>query len=159
MFAGKSSYLIEKIRQHKMRGDRIKVLVPKIDIRSNNNILSHNNQYYPAEEFNYDIQEVDAIFIDEAQFIVGLKDYIKKYLKSDIKIYIAGLISDKFQETFGEIKDILCYASDIIFLKSICECGNLASFTIGGNTSNQIEIGNHYKPICNKCLLNAMVIQ
>ena len=75
---------------------------------------------------------------------------VEKYNKY---VYISGLDGDFKRKKFGNILDLIPISDEVIKLKSICKCGNAASFSRRiSNEKEQISIGNdNYEPVCRNC--------
>jgi thymidine kinase len=174
MFAGKSTYLINKANNLINCGveqDEILLINHSSDVRyDTNKICSHNGQKINSKSINNltDItnQILDTnslysnlkyVFIDEAQFFNDLYVSIKTLLMqntNDIHIFIGGLDSDYKQEPFynSRILELIPYASNIIKLNAKCfKCDNKAPFTKRITASSEtILVGgaDDYQPTC-----------
>jgi thymidine kinase len=156
MFAGKSCELIKRIRQLKVIERKYIVVKPIIDNRYENNmIVSHNFEkedcialHLLQDIFNYDINNVHSIFIDEAQFFTDLKENVLKLVENyNINVVITGLDGDSNRNKFGQIIDLIPFSTSCIKLKAcclICKDGTPAIFTHRKVDNNeQILIGNN----------------
>jgi len=174
MFAGKSTYLINKANNLINCGvEQYEILLinHSSDVRyDTNKICSHNGQKINSKSINNltDItkQILDTnslysnlkyVFIDEAQFFNDLYVSIKTLLMqntNDIHIFIGGLDSDYKQEPFynSRILELIPYASNIIKLNAKCfKCDNKAPFTKRITASSEtILVGgaDDYQPTC-----------
>jgi thymidine kinase len=173
MFAGKSTYLINKINDllatQTIQNGNILVINHSSDARYDiNKICSHdgikidcksfqnlNDAYNTLIETNT-WNNIKYIFIDESQFFNDLYDFVKTTLISTNKhIYIAGLDGDFKQESFknSKILDLIPWATSITKLNAKCYiCQNTAPYTKRLiNISNQtILVGGSetYQPVC-----------
>jgi thymidine kinase len=176
MFAGKSTYLINKatdlIDLGAMGLNQILLINHSSDSRyANNKICTHNGEKISAlsltnlsEIINEIISKspkykyLKYIFIDEGQFFNDLYESIKILLNANLnlQITICGLDGNFKQEPFtnSRILDLIPYATNIIKLNAKCSiCGNTAPFTKRiTNSSETILVGgaNDYQPSCIK---------
>lgn len=129
MFAGKTEELIRRIRRLEIANKKVLVFKPLIDTRySQSEIVSHNFSKSKAipiakasEIFDYLVDGVDCIVIDEAQFfdneIVDIVDYLAD---QEIRIIIAGLDRDFRGKPFGPMPYLLAIAEEVTKLTAIC---------------------------------------
>jgi thymidine kinase len=176
MFAGKSTYLINKANEllnNGVKQDEILLINHSSDVRyDTNKICSHNGEKINSKsvsnltEITINIinntknlySNLNYIFIDEAQFFNDLYKSIKSLLMqhtNTLHIYIGGLDSDYKQEPFynSRILELIPYASNIIKLNAKCfKCNNKAPFTkrITNYSNETILVGgaNDYQPTC-----------
>jgi thymidine kinase len=176
MFAGKSTYLINKANEllnNGVKHDEILLINHSSDVRyDTNKICSHNGEKINSKsvsnltEITINIinntknlySNLNYIFIDEAQFFNDLYKSIKSLLMqhtNTLHIYIGGLDSDYKQEPFynSRILELIPYASNIIKLNAKCfKCNNKAPFTkrITNYSNETILVGgaNDYQPTC-----------
>ena len=176
MFAGKSTYLINKANEllnNGVKQDEILLINHSSDIRyDTNKICSHNGEKINSKsvsnltEITINIinntknlySNLKYIFIDEAQFFNDLYKSIKSLLMqhtNTLHIYIGGLDSDYKQEPFynSRILELIPYSSNIIKLNANCfKCNNKAPFTkrITNYSNETILVGgaNDYQPTC-----------
>lgn len=169
MFSGKSSRLIQYIRQYKTLGSKLIVIKPSLDTRytNSNEICTHNHDkesciIYDKNTLNnifndmyYD--EYDVIIIEEGQFFSNLYDIVKKMTDIDKKkVYISALNGDSNRKNFGEIHKLIPLADNIEFLQSLCiDCrdGTLGIYSkrITDESSQILVAGNNkYKAVCRK---------
>jgi thymidine kinase len=159
MFAGKSTYLINKANNLINCGveqDEILLINHSSDVRyDTNKICSHNGQKINSKSINNlanitnqildgnnninisnnSYRKLKYIFIDEAQFFNDLYESIKTLLMQNangLHIFIGGLDSDYKQEPFynSHILELIPYAFNVIKLNAKCfKCDNKAPFT------------------------------
>ncbi len=173
MFSGKSSYLLKHAAA--ISPDQRLLLKPAIDTRySERQIVTHQGHVMNAHVLQ-SINDIDQylkpmpyhahsrithIFIDEGQFLPGLKDKILE-LMHDYHIMVAGLDLTFDKKRFGDILDLYPYADQWIHLKARCDsaltetkCSRKAQYTHRLVQSDQtILIGGHesYLPVCAEC--------
>ena len=170
MFSGKSSYLIENIKKSQKNDEKILVINHSIDKRYNENKITNHNQVsiecislsYLNNIFNYckdkniDLNSINHIYIDEAQFFTDLEKVVKLILStySSIKITCVGLDGDFKQQVFndGQLLKLIPYADNVKKLYSKCAyCGKKASFTKRKiESKEQVIVASKdiYEPVC-----------
>jgi thymidine kinase len=168
MFSGKSSYAMSYIRRQRAIGKQVLVIKPDIDTRYSDQhvIVTHNGEQLPCKLWDSqlpltptaDIENVDSVVIEEAQFFKELYSFVKWVLLAKRKnILLVGLDGDASQQTFGELLQCIPYATNVTKLHALCETcrdGTLAPFTKrrSENNDNQIDVGGveRYMPVCLK---------
>lgn len=164
MFSGKTSKLIDI---YNLKKDKHKCLVINyiFDKRYTNDdkIVSHDKEsincvcIQELEELtNSDkLYKAEYIFINEAQFFKDLKNwvlYVKIILEKNV--ILCGLDLDFKRERFGELMDLIEYASNVYHMKGKCEkCDKESLFTHRlVDNDNQVLIGSsEYIPVCKEC--------
>ena len=166
MFSGKTTYLIDKYNELIALNQHAIVINHSLDNRySNTEVVAHDGKkiaclnikhlkdlYNGHEDIFSD--ENKYILINEAQFFDDIVEMVillvEKYNKY---VFISGLDGDFKRKKFGNILDLIPISDEVIKLKSICKCGNAASFSRRiSNEKEQISIGNdNYEPVCRNC--------
>lgn len=175
MFAGKSTYLINKARDlinQEVALDQILIVNHSSDSRyDTNKICSHNGDKIDS----YSVGLLDQLntllpinsliskkylLIDEAQFFPDLHETVIKTMQlfkqhdRSIIIYLFGLDGDYKQEQFNQsrILELIPYSSSVTKLLARCHiCQSNAPFTKRIISSDaQILVGgsNEYQPVC-----------
>ena len=166
MFAGKSSLLIKKIRLLNVLEKKYLVIKPIFDNRySSDNIVSHDMVKENClalkninNIFNYNIIDINTIFIDEAQFFTNLVETVLRLVEeNNINVFIVGLDGDSNRCKFGEILDLIPLCDTITKLNAfcnICKDGTYAKFTkrLVSNKHQKLIGTNEYIPVCRKHL-------
>lgn len=170
MFAGKSSFLINKANDLLNSGTHISEILlinHSSDARyDTNKICSHNSHKISALSLNnlrdlgiqiqIQYKNIKYIFIDEGQFFNDLYESVKALLrtKNNLQIFICGLDGDYKQEPFtnSRILELIPYATNITKLNANCSyCGKTAPFTKRITKSSEtILVGgaDDYQPVC-----------
>jgi len=173
MFAGKTSYLIDKcdtcenpiIINHCFDTRYSDTYLSSHDIVSEHKVIKSNT----LAEFNIDWiikNNVRNLFINEGQFFTDILPWVKTIVKGlytheganegahMCNIYICGLDGDYKQDPFGDFLHIIPYCNNVVKLTARCDCGTPALYTMR-TTSNTdiIAVGNEnmYRPICRGC--------
>ena len=106
-------------------------------------------------------QNVDCLFIDEAQFLkkAQVKQLVEVVDELRIPVLAYGLRTDFLGETFEGSHYLLAWADKLSELKTVCHCGRKATFVVrmdeNGNAVNagdQVQIGGNdrYESMCRK---------
>lgn len=177
MGSAKSLDLIRAEYNYRERGMETIVFIPKIDTRSNSNVLSRLGVNVPAIQISssdnvYDIvarevnlkkRKIKAVFIDEVHFlaeehidqITDIADFI------GIPVLCYGLRTDFRNKLFKASKRLLEVADELEEIKAMCDCGRKAICTarfvdgVPVNKGDQIFIGDQeYKSFCRTCYKN-----
>ena len=163
MFSGKTTELVRRLKRYEVIGKRILVINSSKDTRCLEHVLrTHDNMKFDCiktnnlNELNYD--KVDIIAIDEAQFFIGLKVFVKKALVDGKTIILTGLDGDYKQDKIGEILDCIPLADKVFKLSAMCmECmdGTHGPFTKRIVNSDKVELvggKEMYMAVCRKHL-------
>lgn len=172
MFSGKSSRLLDIIREHKVLGRRILAVSHTRDNRySSGSISTHNREMYPCTKASSlaflrdtDLSQTDLLVIEEGQFFEDLSRVIleiaDKYI--GLKIAVATLDLDFNREIWPNVSDLILLADIKIHTRALCiDCNNglrIASFTHLKNDvskptgSGNVLVGSDdmYSALCRK---------
>jgi len=167
MFAGKTSELLKRILWAKHQDKKIIVLKPSIDNRySSKKIITHNDlshECYPMtnwsnvlNEFEFDKNLVDVVFLDEIQFM-DTSDTLKnveEILNKGIDVVCAGLDQDSRGKPWETSSMLLGLSDKIVKIYGFCNvCGIEATKTFRkteGGERTQVGAANIYEPRCLK---------
>lgn len=165
MFAGKSTELIKRIRKLSVLNKKYISIKPIIDKRySEKQIVSHNNDRIFCSCFDTihefikitNINDLNTVFIEEAQFFPDLKDGVLQIVENfNCNVVIVGLDGDSNRNKFGQILDLIPYCDTCTKISALCKrCndGTPAIFSHRNSNSNkQIEVGaSDYEALCRK---------
>lgn len=164
MFSGKSSELINRIRQHQILGRNMIVINHACDTRyALDAIASHDQVMMKALHMRalkevWELESyanVDVIFIEEGQFFEDLYDFVRETVDVHGKhVILCGLDGDYNRKPFQQVTDLIPFA-DIVDKKSAlcieCRDGTVASFTkriVQSNERTLIGNDDSYIPVC-----------
>ncbi len=163
MFSGKTEELIRVLKRATIAKQRILVFKHSSDIRySDESICSHSGVKIPsiliqktAEIFNYNLDNIDVVGIDEAQFFTDeIIGDVEKILEMGIRVVIAGLDMDFRKRPFGKMPELLAMANKVTKLSAICSvCAEDAQYTQRLFPSDEtVFVGaiESYEPRCRK---------
>ena len=168
MFSGKTTALINAYRQYcdRYRVDNLLLVNHAMDAERYlaDEILTHDNDSEKCCGVNslYDIRfepsQCKAIFINEAQLFDRLSEWVLQQLdiNENLQIFLCGLDSDFKRERFGELLDLIPYATSVQKLQGRCStegCKSPSLFTHRVTTDTaQVVIGtDNYIPVCRRC--------
>lgn len=174
MNAGKSTALLQSAYNYEERGLTALLFTAQLDDRfGEGKITSRIGLSKPALMFADDTnlyqtikekltsQSIDAIFIDEAQFLAKEQVMQLIHIVDDLNIPVLayGLRTDFLGETFSGSHYLLAWADKLTELKTICHCGKKANFVVrideNGQASKggaQVVVGGNerYESMCRK---------
>ena len=160
MFAGKTTKLLEKYKEFNRQNS---LIVQWSKDTRHSKVQTHDGKYIDYattirlndinDLFDEKYKKYKNIFIDDAQFFIGIYDCMKKLKSQKENIFISGLDTDYQQKPFVEILDLKNIADNFIYIKGICKvdsCQNISEYTIRTiDMNDRILIGdNVYKPVC-----------
>ena len=166
MFAGKSTELLRRIRRHDIAGNRIRLVKPMTDTRSDR-VHTHDGMTVVAVEVSelmeglVSAEDYDVVAVDEVQFFElepGDLEIIFDLAKSGVRVIFAGVDLDHFGNPFETVAMLMGLATSITKLTSVCaDCGELnASRTqwisdLPYNEETRVGGQDRYAPKCIDC--------
>ena len=142
MFSGKSEELIRRLKRARIARQRVACYKPDIDLRYHRtSIASHSSQTHEACTVSNvehlkaalypQLQEIDVIGIDEAQFFdASIIPLIVELVHLGKRILIAGLDTTFNAEPFGPIPTLMAISDEVTKLSAVCMvCGAPAIHT------------------------------
>lgn len=179
MNCGKTALLLQSVHNYEDRGMNVLVLKPRVDTKGGNKIVSRIglerevDHLVSSDEDLYfylskNIEGISCIFVDEAQFLK--REQVDQLLQIvvfyDIPIICYGLRTDFTAAGFEGSTRLLEIAHTIEEMKTICSCGNKATFNarlINGRftfSGDQVAIDGKanvtYESLCPKCYFKKM---
>jgi len=174
MNSGKSTQLLQAHYNYAERGMNPLALTAGIDVRSGKGFISSrlgirsaadtfekSTDIYAQIEALHRVKPVDAVFIDEAQFMTRLQVFQCARIVDalDIPVLCYGLKTDFMGKLFEGSEALLCLADNIEEIKALCWCGRKATMTARVaadgqivREGSQIAIGGNdmYTSLCRK---------
>ena len=179
MNCGKTALLLQSVHNYEDRGMNVLVLKPKVDTKGGNKIVSRIglerevDHLVSSDEDLYwylskNIEGISCIFVDEAQFLK--REQVDQLLQIvvfyDVPIICYGLRTDFTATGFSGSTRLLEIAHTIEEMKTICSCGNKATFNarlVNGRftfSGDQVAIDGKanvtYESLCPKCYFKKM---
>ena len=167
MFAGKTSELLKRILWAKHQNKQIIVIKPIIDNRyDQEKIITHNdlshdcfsmrNWNHVNENFKFNKDSVDMVFLDEIQFMNTEEtlNNVENILKNGIDVVSSGLDQDSRGKPWETSSMLLGLSDKIIKIYGFCNvCGMEATKTYRktqGGDRTQVGAADIYEPRCLK---------
>lgn len=172
MNAGKSTVLLQSAHNYRERGMRTLLFTTTLDDRyGQGRITSRIGLSSEAAIFDsqFDLFEhiskehvadrVHCVLVDEAQFMTAKQvlQLTRVCDELDIPVLAYGLRTDFLGEPFEGSKYLLCWAEELIELKTICVTGKKATMTARTDADGrrvsagaQVDIGHHYVALSRK---------
>ncbi|NPV02274.1 MAG: hypothetical protein HPY53_12935 [Brevinematales bacterium] len=132
MFGGKSTELLRRIERATLAKRGVIVIKPKLDDRySANEVVAHSGTKVPCEALpdtldfedfvrsHGNLDGIDGVFIDEANFFNGLHLFCFGLMKMGINITISALSGDFRLGLIGETHTLLPLATEIVLLPAV----------------------------------------
>lgn len=167
MYAGKTSKLIETYEDMLSEDKKTIVLTHSSEIRySIEKLSTHDEKHISCfkycsidafiREKKDDIDSVDSILIDEAQFFPDLFDKVLYMVnKMNKHVYVFGLDGDFQRNKFGQVLDLIPQCDTVEKLHSTCNvCREPAIFSHRTcDSDEQVLVGSQddYQPLCRRC--------
>lgn len=174
MNAGKSTALLQSAYNYEERGMRSEIFTAQLDNRfgegkvtsriglsKSAHLFNTETQLFEQIEALHTAQPLNAVFIDEAQFLSKsqVMQLIHVVDDLDIPVLAYGLRTDFLGETFTGSHYLLAWADKLTELKTVCHCGRKANFVVRLDDQGraiqhgeQVEIGGNerYESMCRK---------
>lgn len=174
MNAGKSTALLQSAYNYEERGMRSEIFTAQLDNRfgegkvtsriglsKSAHLFNAETQLFEQIEALHTAQPLNAVFIDEAQFLSKsqVMQLIHVVDDLDIPVLAYGLRTDFLGETFTGSHYLLAWADKLTELKTVCHCGRKANFVVRLDEQGraiqhgeQVEIGGNerYESMCRK---------
>ena len=168
MFSGKTSSLEKDLNRFKIANYKVVAYKPSVDLRSSeDSIVTHDDRVVSAvsvDSIDSLIEDVlkndyEVIGIDEAQFLYGGADKIRKEISKLLTmgktVVVAGLDMDFNGNAFENIKELMPIADYIYKHHAVCTgCGVDAWVSHRKvNVEDRFLLGaaNEYEPLCRTC--------
>lgn len=161
MFSGKSSFLIKKINELKNKGIYPYCISHASDTRyGTDSIITHDlieEKCHSVYDLSDDLEENcikhDYIIIEEGHFFENLVQFVKRLVRNNKHVFVAGLDGNFEMEPFLNIVSLIPFSDHVIRLTSVCsECGCNATFTKKINKTNKcsLQVGGKelYQSVC-----------
>ena len=174
MNCGKTALLLQAVHNYEDRGMRILILKPESDTKGGNRVVSRiglerevDHLIKKSEDlYHYlskNIEDISCIFVDEAQFLEPkqVDQLLLIVVDYDIPVICYGLRTDFNGVAFPGSPRLLELSHTIEELKTVCYCGNKATFNarlVNGKFTfdgDQVAIDGKdnvtYESLCPKC--------
>lgn len=167
MFAGKTEYLIARLRLEQAHGRRVRAFKHAIDNRyAPHRLVTHAGDQFdalPVPEAGIILQQADGadvIGIDEGQFFkMPLLPVVQTLLSRGLLVIVAGISHDAWGRPFEPIPQLCALAHEIVLRESPCRiCGAPSPYTqrvtpvstefmVGGIGDYEPRCAAHFTPL------------
>lgn len=182
MNSGKSMAVLQMAYNYEENGKRVILIKSVIDTKGGDYLVSrvgpkrkvqiklHKDERLLCDKYLPMIMGLDAIFVDEAQFLTKkqVEDlwYISK--RMNILVICFGLKTNFKSEFFEGSKRLFELADKLKELETICKCGNKARFNARKVNGKYLKSGKEividgeetnvqYVPLCDDCYLKEVL--
>jgi thymidine kinase len=167
MFSGKSTELRRRIERMKAGKRTYLPLTYAKDNRftadNEHKGATHSGDFFEARKVHSldevsqrDLDAVQVVVLDEAQFFVGLVQHVKRWQAQGKDVILAALNGTYLQENFPEVVPLYPLAAHVQWLTAICTyCQREAFYSKRLTECRELEeIGNadKYAAVCADCL-------
>ena len=175
MNAGKSTILLQASHNYIERGMATLLLTAKLDDRTGKAgviasrigiaadaaLFAEGDDLFEMVNTHHQSSPINAIFVDEAQFLSSDQVWALSRIADDLKIPVMcyGLRTDFQGKLFPGSAELLAIADDLREIKTICWCGKKATMVLRLDANgkpieegDQVEIGGNdkYISLCRK---------
>lgn len=160
MFAGKTEYLIARLRQAALHGQRVKAFKHAIDNRYDpTHLVTHTQDRFDAipvpdaDAVLTQAGDAEVIAIDEGQFFRNeLVPIVEKLLDRGVTVLVAGISHDAWGRPFEPMPRLIAMADEVVPRESPCRvCGEPSPYTqrmTPVNTLHMVGGLDDYEPRC-----------
>lgn len=138
MFAGKTEYLIARLRLEQARGRRVRAFKHAIDHRyAPDQLVTHTGDHFEAirvPEAGAILEQtdgVDVVAIDEGQFFkLPLVPVVQTLRGQGLDVLVAGITHDSWGRPFEPIPQLSAMADTVVLRQASCRvCGRPSPYT------------------------------
>ncbi len=168
MFSGKSTELLRRIRRVLTTKKKCVLITPKKTERYGiDTLCTHDNSIITdknintvvvkesIEDLTFNESEFDTIFIDEAQFIDGVCEFVINNSRRGLNVVVSCLDMDFKTDPFTNVSYLLSIAHNVKKLHSLCYyCCNKASYSERLTESKEVFLvgtNAEYRACCKDC--------
>jgi len=178
MNSSKSALLLTAAYNYEERDQHPAVVKPGVDTKAGRSVSSRigveravdillgpDESFIASLEAHRPLQEIDAVFVDEAQFLTPsqVDEAFTVAVVRGVPVLCYGLRGDFMTRSFPGSLRLMEIAHSIEELKTICRCGSKAIFNarrVGGEFvthGDQVAIDGEqvsYESLCGRCYLD-----
>ena len=138
MFAGKTEYVIARLRAEEACGRSVRAFKHAIDARyAADYLVTHARDRYPALRVDEpaailpQLDQVDVVAVDEGHFFKRpLIPVVRALLERGLDVLVAGLTYDAWGRPFEPFPNLLLLADEVVVCRAPCRvCGRPAPYT------------------------------
>lgn len=154
MNAGKSTLLLQAAYNYQERGMHTLLLTSSLYADDENGAISSrlgvgadailfdaDEDLYEVVNSNHTQQNIDCVFVDEAQFLTAQQVWQLAQIADRVGIPVMcyGLRTDFKGELFEGAAQLLAIADHLREIRTICHCGSKATMVLRRNTDGETE--------------------
>jgi thymidine kinase len=167
MFAGKTEYLIARLRTEQARGRRVRAFKHAIDERYGpDHLVTHAGDRFDATRVRAAAaileraSDVDVVAIDEAHFFkLPLVQVVQELRRRGLTVLVAGVALDAWGRPFEPMPQLAALADEVVTRAAPCSiCGQPApysqrmaavstQFMVGGSGDYEPRCAAHFVPL------------
>lgn len=167
MFAGKTEYVIARLRQAAADGMAVKAFKHAIDNRYDpDHLVTHRRDHFEALRVPDAasilplVEGADLVAIDEGHFFkTALIPVVQALLDRGLWVIVAGISHDAWGRSFDPMPQLAAIADEPVILEAPCRvCGKPAPYTqrltpintlhmVGGLDDYEPRCGEHFTPL------------
>ena len=147
MYSGKTTKLLEKYKYFKKHKAKCILITPLSRVKT------HDGEELESKTVRNllmaDIDNYDAIFIDEAQFYKDIMPFSYICRKKRKALIMCGLNGDFKGRIFGEMVNLIPHATKVTYLTAKCICGKVAMYSKRLSDNDElVAVNDVYEPVC-----------
>lgn len=166
MFAGKTEYMISRLRQEQSHGKRVIAFKHSMDDRYDaEHLVTHRQDRFDAlradspKAILAQCNDADVIAIDEGHFFkIELVDCVRELLNRGKTVIVAGITYDIWGKAFDPMPQLNEFADQVIVRRAPCRvCGEPAPYNqrltdvssvlmVGGLDDYEPRCAEHFEP-------------
>ena len=159
MFSGKTEELLRRLKRARFANQKVMIFKPQTDVRySDKKVVSHDaneivsNPVEKAQDILNQVESVDVVAIDEAQFFdAEIIDVCNQLANNGLRVIVAGLDMDFKGNPFGPMPNLMAVAEFVTKVHAICtKTGNLAHYSHRTAENDELVLlgeRNEYEPL------------
>lgn len=160
MFAGKTEWMIARLRSEQARGRRVRAFKHAMDGRYDaDHLVTHMGDKFEAvriaaaSDTLSQVDDVDVVAIDEGHFFRrALLDVVEELMRRGKVVMVAGITNDSWGRPFEPMPELAEMADETVLRRAPCRvCGRPAPFTqrlAPINTEFMVGGIGEYEPRC-----------
>lgn len=160
MFAGKTEYMIARLRAEQARGRVVRAFKHAIDGRYDaDHLVTHPGDRFEARRVSdaagilEHVEGVDVVAIDEGHFFkLALLPVVEALLERGLTVLVAGITNDSWGRPFDPMPQLAARADEVVLRQAPCRvCGAPAPYTQRMTpVRTQLMVGGagDYEPRC-----------
>ena len=170
MFAGKTTWLLQRIQELENKNQKCLVFKPRLDdrygfeaqLQTHNGmtgrarLIDEQDPHAILRTWENEGETHETVIIDEVIFFAPtIRETVKELLARGVAVVVAGLDTDYRRRPFGVMPQLIKIADERVELRSKCyKCSAEAKYSVRlAGVAGKIVVGasDKYQPACGKC--------